>query len=72
MFVFAGDFCGNTRSFILDNWIKLVLMVMEFALNTLAELVVEEEKLRGGVRFIEKIPRNELGKIMRQNLKKLL
>jgi len=36
------------------------------------ELVVEEEKLRGGVRFIEKIPRNELGKIMRQNLKKLL
>jgi len=36
------------------------------------ELVVDEEKLRGGVRFIEKIPRNELGKIMRPNLSKLL
>jgi len=36
------------------------------------ELVVDEEKLRGGVRFIEKIPRNELGKIVRPALSKLL
>lgn len=36
------------------------------------ERVIEEEKLRGGIRFIEEIPRNELGKIMRQTLKKLI
>jgi len=34
--------------------------------------VVEEEKLRGGVRFIDKIPRNELGKIKRPQLAKLV
>ena len=33
---------------------------------------MDEEKLRGGVRFIEKIPRNDLGKIVRQELMKLL
>lgn len=27
--------------------------------------VMEEEKLRGGVRFVEKIPRNDLGKVVR-------
>ena len=32
---------------------------------------MDEEKLRGGVRFIEKIPRNDLGKIVRQELMKL-
>jgi len=36
------------------------------------ELVIDEEKLRGGVRFIDKIPRNELGKIVRPALSKLL
>ena len=38
----------------------------------IAELVIDEEKLRGGVRFIDKIPRNELGKIVRPALSKLL
>ena len=33
---------------------------------------MEEEKIRGGVRFIEKIPRNELGKVIRPQLSKLL
>ena len=33
---------------------------------------MDEEKLRGGVRFIEQIPRNDLGKIVRQELMKLL
>jgi hypothetical protein len=33
---------------------------------------MEEEKLRGGIRFIEKIPRNDLGKIVRPELMKLL
>ena len=31
---------------------------------------MEEEKLRGGIRFIEKIPRNDLG--VRPELMKLL
>jgi len=35
-------------------------------------LVIEEEKLRAGVRFIDEIPRNELGKIIRPKLSKLL
>ena len=34
--------------------------------------VMDEEKLRGGVRFIDQIPRNELGKIVRSQLVKLL
>lgn len=33
--------------------------------------VMEEEKLRGGIRFIEKIPRNDLGKIIRPGLMKI-
>ena len=44
------------------------ITLMKFIL----ERVIEEEKLRGGIRFIEEIPRNELGKIMRQTLKKLI
>jgi hypothetical protein len=32
--------------------------------------VMDEEKLRGGLRFIEKIPRNDLGKIVRPELMK--
>ena len=36
------------------------------------ELVVDEERLRGGVRFIDEIPRNELGKIVRRKLMNLL
>ena len=36
------------------------------------DLVIDEEKLRGGVRFIDKIPRNELGKIVRPELHKLM
>jgi acyl-coenzyme A synthetase/AMP-(fatty) acid ligase len=34
--------------------------------------VMEEEKLRGGIRFVEKIPRNDLGKIVRPELVQLL
>lgn len=34
--------------------------------------VMDEEKLRGGVRFIDRIPRNELGKINRPQLLKML
>jgi len=46
---------------------------MIFVLNESdLERVVEEEKLRGGVRFIDEIPRNELGKIMRPTLKKFV
>lgn len=26
---------------------------------------MEEEKLRGGIRFVAKIPRNDLGKVVR-------
>ncbi|XP_046459255.1 4-coumarate--CoA ligase-like isoform X1 [Daphnia pulex] len=33
--------------------------------------VMEEEKLRGGIRFIEKIPRNDSGKIIRPALMKI-
>jgi len=36
------------------------------------KLVVDEEKLRGGVRFIDRLPRNELGKIVRPKLSMLL
>jgi len=36
------------------------------------KLVVDEERLRGGVRFIDRIPRNELGKIVRPKLSILL
>ena len=36
------------------------------------ERVAEEEKLRGGVRFIDRIPRNDLGKIVRPKLTQLL
>ncbi|XP_046636730.1 4-coumarate--CoA ligase-like 7 [Daphnia pulicaria] len=32
------------------------------------EKVVDDERLRGGVRFIESIPRNKLGKILRHHL----
>ena len=34
--------------------------------------VMDEEKLRGGIRFIDKIPRNDLGKIVRPELMKML
>lgn len=33
---------------------------------------MDEEKLRGGIRFIDRIPRNDLGKIIRPELSKLL
>lgn len=33
---------------------------------------MDEESLRGGLRFIETIPRNDLGKIIRPELMKLL
>lgn len=29
---------------------------------------MDEEKLRGGIRFVDKIPRNDLGKIARLEL----
>jgi acyl-coenzyme A synthetase/AMP-(fatty) acid ligase len=38
----------------------------------MTERVMDEEKLRGGVRFIDRIPRNDLGKIIRHQLVKLL
>jgi acyl-coenzyme A synthetase/AMP-(fatty) acid ligase len=34
----------------------------------ISERVADKEKLRGGVRFIESIPRNKLGKILRHHL----
>ena len=34
----------------------------------ISERVVDHEQLRGGVRFIENIPRNKLGKIQRHQL----
>ena len=34
--------------------------------------MIDEEKLRGGIRFIDKIPRNDLGKIIRPELINLL
>ena len=36
------------------------------------ERVIDEEHLRGGVRFVEKIPRNDLGKIVRHLLMKFI
>ena len=33
---------------------------------------MDEEKLRGGIRFIEEVPRNSSGKIVRSTLVKLL
>ena len=47
-------------------------MEISLGLFFFLELVIDEERLRGGVRFIDKIPRNELGKIVRPKLKKLL
>ena len=41
-------------------------------ITIVTELVVDEEKLRGGVRFIDRLPRNELGKIVRPKLSMLL
>jgi hypothetical protein len=32
---------------------------------------MEEEKVRGGIRFVAKIPRNDLGKIVRPELVQL-
>jgi acyl-coenzyme A synthetase/AMP-(fatty) acid ligase len=40
--------------------------------STFLGKVMEEEKLRGGIRFVEKIPRNDLGKIVRPELVQLL
>jgi len=36
------------------------------------ELVADEERLRGGIHFIDQIPRNELGKIIRGKLLNML
>lgn len=33
---------------------------------------MDEEKLRGGIRFVDKIPRNDSGKIVRPELLKKL
>jgi len=44
----------------------------EELINYTNKLVIDEEKLRGGVRFIDEIPRNDLGKIVRPMLSKLL
>jgi len=63
-----------------DGELPLAFVVLRKGATATAEelitytngLVIEEEKLRGGVRFIDQIPRNELGKIVRPKLKKLL
>ena len=41
-------------------------------ITIVTELVVDEEKLRGGVRFIDRLPRNEFGKLVRPKLSVLL
>ena len=33
---------------------------------------MDEEKLRSGIRFIDKVPRNDLGKVVRPELMKML
>ena len=45
---------------------------LSFNFVNFTEKVMDEEQLRGGVRFIDRIPRNDLGKIMRPELIKLL
>ena len=52
--------------------IERLLVTFCFIFLTKKGKVMEEEKLRGGIRFIEKIPRNDLGKIVRPELMKLL
>ena len=51
-----------------NNKINFALISIIF----FTDKVMDEEKLRGGVRFIDKIPRNELGKVVRTQLAKLL
>jgi len=38
----------------------------------MAESLSEIEQLRGGIRFVDSIPRNPSGKIMRQDLIKMI
>ena len=46
--------------------------LVTYVLRCPTERVVDEERLRGGVVFTEKIPRNDLGKIVRHQLMKLI
>ena len=47
-------------------------MSEDWMITIVTELVVDEEKLRGGVRFIDRLPRNEFGKLVRPKLSVLL
>jgi len=63
-----------------DGELPLAFVVLKPECNVSAEEIItyingevmDEEKLRGGVRFIDRIPRNELGKINRPQLLKML
>ena len=52
--------------------IERLLVTFLFYFSFKKGKLMEEEKLRGGIQFIEKIPRNDLGKIVRPELMKLL
>lgn len=52
--------------------IHFFFIIFTISFLLLAERVIDQEKLRGGVRFIDKIPRNSTGKIVRSTLLKLL
>ena len=60
-------FSRKSHVFVVDGTWKLKGIRLDAT-----ERVVDEEKLRGGVRFTGRIPRNDLGKIVRHDLMKLL
>ena len=60
---------GNEIQYFLN---KIFFIKLRFKSVELIEKVMDEEKLRGGIRFIDKIVRNDLGKIIRPELMKLL
>lgn len=39
-----------------------------FSISILERVIIDAQKLRGGVRFVDNIPRNALGKIVRPTL----
>ena len=64
-----GETCSHT---VYDTrLLKRYISMFCFTFSHLAK-VMDEEKLRGGIRFIDKIPRNDLGKIIRPELMNLL
>lgn len=60
-------FTNGKPTWLIDHTIR-----EKIAFELDVERVMDEEKLRGGVRFIDKIPRNDLGKIVRPELMKLI